>query len=199
MSENNIDKPELELEPKSETKKIRNMSQKKIDLLLEVFDVLTEVTLFSELDREDLMQFAHIVKKKKFKKNAIIASEGDKKKSNYYILSDGVVEISKKTALGEPYVISIRDTDTMGKTSFGEVSLIYKSKRTATITAKVDSIIYVISGSTFTKFCDDNPVIGYKSMKILATDICRYLRSSNEQTLILFNALVEETKKSIEE
>ncbi len=177
----------------------KNMSQKKIDLLMEVFDVLTDINLFSELDREDLLHFAHIVKKRKIKKNTIIASEGDKRKSNYYILSEGIIEISKKTALGEPYVISIRDTATMGRTSFGEVSLIYKSQRTATITAKIDSIVYVINGDTFSNFCDDNPLIGYKIMKILARDICKYLRSSNEQTLILFNALVEETKKSIEE
>ncbi len=176
----------------------KKISPKKVDLLLEVFNVLTDINLFSELDREDLLHFAHIVRKQKVKKNGIIASEGDKKKSNYYILSEGIIEISKKTALGEPYVISIRDTETMGRTSFGEVSLIYKSERTATITAKTDVVLYTINGDVFSNFCDDNPLIGYKIMKILARDICKYLRSSNEQTLILFNALVEETKKSIE-
>jgi len=175
----------------------KKISQKNIDVLSDIFNALLSVELFSELTREELMEFSTIVKREDVNAGKVITREGDKK-SNLYIIDEGIVEISKKTSLGEPYVISIRDVKKTGRTFFGEVSLIYNTPRTATIIAKTDAVLYNISGHAFNKFCDDNQLVGYKIMKILIRDICKYLRSSNEQVLILFDALVEETKRGIE-
>ena len=192
----------IKKEPSKKNKKVKNIfskniSQKNIDTLADVFNALLNVELFSDLTKEELMQFSTIVKKENVTAGKVIAKEGDKK-SNLYILNEGIVEISKKTSLGEPYVISIRDSKKLGRAFFGEISLIYKAPRTATIIAKTDAVLYNITGPAFNKFCDDNPLIGYKIIKILIRDICKYLRNSNEQVLILFNALVEETKRGIE-
>lgn len=169
--------------------------QEEIDNLQYSYNTLLGIELFSELSKEELLHFCSIISKKSFKVGETIAEVGSSE-SRFYIIRDGIVEISKKTISGEPYVFSILNEDGKGA-FFGEMALIEDSPRTANIYAKTGVLTYYVDRDDFIKFCDKNPIIGYKIVKILARAICRHIRKSNEDILILFNALVSETERDI--
>lgn len=176
----------------------KKLTQKRIDDLSSIYRALKDLFLFSDLNEDELWHFCSIVEIHHYKKGRIIAKEGDMN-SRLYVVNDGVIEITKTTALGEPYVISLIDARNSKAASFGEVSLIDNHPRTATITAKSNLSVYSLSGALFTKFCDANTDIGYRIMKQLVHSTCKYLRSSNNNVLTLFNALVEEMQRGIED
>lgn len=175
----------------------KELSQKRVDLLSDIYNALKDIELFSDLTQDELWDFCTIIEIHRYKEGKVIAKEGDTN-SRLYVVNDGVIEISKHTTQGESYVISIIDTEVLGGTCFGEVSLIDDNPRTATITAKTNITVYSLSGSLFTNFCDNNTDIGYRIMKKLTHSVCKYLRSSNNNVLTLFNALVEEMERGIE-
>ncbi len=174
------------------------LSQKRIDLLTHAYNTLTKLTLFSELSSAELWEFCSVVEFEKYKNKDLIASEGEVN-SKLYIVSAGQVIVSKKTAMGEPYVINIIDSSPKGATFLGEVSLVDEHVRTASIVASGNVELYSVTGDVFNQFCDNHQEIGYKILKILVRSICRHLRRSNNDVLTLFNALVEETKRSVDE
>ena len=176
----------------------KKLTQKRIDDLSNIYRALKDILLFSDLSKDELWHFCSIVEIHHYKEGKVIAKEGDTN-SRLYVVNDGVIQISKTTALGEPYVISLIDARNSKASSFGEVSLIDDHPRTASITAKSDLTVYSLSGSLFTKFCDKNTDIGYRIMKQLLHLTCKYLRSSNNNVITLFNALVEETQRGIED
>ncbi len=160
-------------------------------------DILGKINIFSTLTKKEINKLIPIVKKKSVKEGEIIVKEGAKT-GFLYILEKGIIEISKKTSLGESYIISVRDSEKTGSSSFGELSLIHGSKSASTIVAKTDSLLYFIEAKSFNKFCDEHTDIGYKIIKELSINVCKYLKSSNEQVRTLFDALIEETKRGIE-
>lgn len=182
----------------SKKKSSGSLSQKRIDLLTHAYNTLTKLTLFSELSSAELWEFCSVIEFEKYKNNELIASEGEVN-SKLYIVSAGEVIVSKKTAMGEPYVINIIDSSPSGSTFLGEVSLVDEHVRTASIVASGAVELYSITGDVFNQFCDNHQEIGYKILKILVRSICRHLRRSNNDVLTLFNALVEETKRGVEE
>jgi len=177
-------------------KEKKKLTQKRIDDLGSIYSALKDIVLFSDLTQDELWDFCFIVEIHHYKEGKIIAKEGDIN-SRLYVINDGVIEISKTTALGETYVISLIDAKNSNAASFGEVSLVDDHPRTATIIAKSDLTVYSLSGNLFTKFCDKNTDIGYRIMKQLVHSTCKYLRSSNNNVITLFNALVEETQRGI--
>ncbi len=178
--------------------KKEKLTKKRLDALTDAYNALNKLTLFKDLTDEELWSFCSVVEFEKYRNKDVIAYEGDIN-SKLYIVTDGKVIVSKKTALGEPYVISIIDSSAKKEIFLGEVSLVDEHVRTATITALGDVSLYSITGDVFATFCDSNPQMGYKILKLLVRSICKHLRRANNDVITLFNALVEETKRSIEE
>ncbi len=109
-----------------------------------------------------------------------------------WVLVRGSIEISKSTLAGEGFTVAKLD-DTMG-VFFGEQALIDQDRRSATVTATSQSEFLVLSREAFMQLSKSHPVIGLELSLAIAGLISRRLRKANEDSLLLFEALVNELK-----
>ncbi len=155
-------------------------------------DFLKNVSLFKELNREELKYFASKLKHiKKYSGDVIIKEneEGD----ILYILYKGEVVVSKKmTMIDEDYQIDkniIRLTP-KNYSFFGEIGLICSQKRTATVTATKDCEFFTIDHKKFMSICNERPKIGIKVLMEIAKKLAKNLERTNSDVLKLTTALI---------
>ncbi len=151
-----------------------------------------KVTLFSDLDKNEIGYFIPCLKKHTFVKGEIIIEKGDQS-DLLYILYTGEVAISRKITM-------LPDLENMHKTFkvlrgdehtfFGEIGLLGFAKRTATVEAVADSVLYTLSHSDFQKICDKHPATGLKVSLQISHQLSSLLQRNNEDILKLTTALI---------
>ncbi len=94
-----------------------------------------------------------------FKKGDVIIKEGEKS-DDIYIIKKGFVEIRKKSEDGSELIDIFKEGDI-----FGELGIIFGSVRTATVIAKTDVIVDVVSPRIIAEFFDTD--LGRKLMPIV--------------------------------
>ena len=100
---------------------------------------LAEIPLFSELDQDVFIEVINKIKVKKYRDKNLIIKEGDKADA-FYIISDGEVVVTKN--------IDDKDIELaiLKKGSFfGEMAILGDAKRTASVEAKGDVELFVLS------------------------------------------------------
>lgn len=157
-------------------------------------EVLAQIPLFRGLTSSQLKDIFSISREQRNKKGQAIIHEGDAAEI-MYILIKGSVEISRTVTinitqrqLGEREK-SIVKLDAKDHPCFGEVALLEKSLRGATITALEDCDLLGIPGEAFDKLCDKDSVLGYIVTKNIARQLSARLRSTNQDVLKLTSAL----------
>jgi CRP-like cAMP-binding protein len=78
--------------------------------------------------------------------------------------------------------------------SFGELALLDDDRRSATIMARKDCEVLALKREDFERFGDARPDIALIITRGLARLVTRNLRNSNEDVVLLFNALVNEVR-----
>ncbi len=157
-------------------------------------DILGQIPLFHGLTNAQLKEISIITQQKRYPKGQVIIQEGDPA-DTMYILIDGSVEVSRTVTLnvsqgklGEAEksfgVLEAKDYP-----CFGEMALLEKSLRGATVTALVDCQLLGISGETFDAVCNKDPILGYIVTKNMARQLSARLRSTNQDVLKLTTAL----------
>ncbi|MFZ5918196.1 MAG: cyclic nucleotide-binding domain-containing protein [Chloroflexota bacterium] len=139
-------------------------------------DLLRQVSLFSGLSGEQLSRIAEICREEIHQKSAIIVRE--KEPSNdLYIIREGTAEVALGTA-SAPGPTPILH---LGRGQiFGEMSLIDRGLRSATVRATSDrTVLYAIGRDDFIDLCDQDTHIGYIVMRNLAADLSFKLRHYN--------------------
>lgn len=107
-----------------------------------------------------------------------------------YILLKGDIEISKFTMERERYTVAkLKDSFNI---FFGELALVDKDKRSASVTALTDCDLLVLSRSKFLELGQHNPEIGYLLTLEIASILSGRLRKANEDAVILFETLLNE-------
>ena len=100
----------------------------------------------------------------------------------------------KTTPYGEPYVTaSLRDSY---HCSFGEMALIDRGKRSATVRARTDCRTLSLGYEAFQGFCRENPTIGLELLFSISATLVRDLRMENENLHIVYQALIEEIENN---
>ncbi len=157
-------------------------------------EVLAQIPLFHGLTNYQLKDISSISREQRYKKGQVIIREGDSA-DIMYILIKGSVEISRtvtinisKEQLGE-LEKSIVKLEAKDHPCFGEVALLEKSLRGATITALEDCHLLGIPGEAFDRICDKDSVLGYIVTKNIARQLSARLRSTNQDVLKLTSAL----------
>lgn len=153
---------------------------------------LKNVSLFKELDSEELKYFAS--KLKHIKKNAgepviMENEEGDE----LFILYKGEVVVSKKmTMIDEDSQINKNIIRLVPKnySFFGEIGLICSQKRTASVTATKDSEFFMIDHKRFMHICNERPKIAIKVLMEIAKKLAKNLEKTNSDVLKLTTALI---------
>ena len=128
--------------------------------------------LLSTLKKKELEILILSGNKASYRKNAIIINEGDYSDSAY-IIHSGKVKIFLGDEQGREIVLS----ELTAGEYFGEMALIDKKERSATVTAMEDTELTVISQKNFRKCMRSNPDISERIMLGLVTN----LREANKK------------------
>lgn len=157
----------------------------------ETLSRLRNVTLFESIKNNDealriLGDFMHEVD---FDADKEIIREGEQG-SELYILLEGEVSIFKETLQGDKY--KVVDLSGSKGVFFGEGALLDSEARSATICAKTSCKTLVLGRSEFEKFCKDHPEWANPIILVIARLVNGRLRKTNQDLLLLYNALVGE-------
>ncbi len=111
-----------------------------------------------------------------------------------YIIKSGEVEVRKRTLLGESFTVSRLSAEDTG--FFGELALIDREKRSATVIAVTRCEIYVIDRHRFLELGERYPRLALMVTREISLMLCRRLRKADSDIITLFSALVQEVAES---
>ena len=121
-------------------------------------DLLRGVSLFADLDDKTLSSLAAEFIERHFDAGTAIATEGQDG-LNFFIVSSGEATVTVK---GEK-VGSLARGD-----AFGEVALVDKSARSATVTADTRMVAFALPVWSFRPFVEQRPELAWKLLEMLA-------------------------------
>ena len=126
--------------------------------------LLSESFLFSKLPGDDLDRIIDFTKLKKSKTREVIFRKNESGQQMFIIIS-GRVSLTTSSASGKELYLGM-----LGKGEiFGEISLLDKKERTATVTAKEATEMLVIDRSYFIPFLKNNPDVAISLLSAMAT------------------------------
>ncbi|HXH88337.1 MAG TPA: cyclic nucleotide-binding domain-containing protein [Gaiellaceae bacterium] len=121
-------------------------------------DLIRRVPLFAHCSRAELAEVASIADEIDVPSGKELMREGDRGRE-FFILLEGSADVRRKGRK----VNSLKPND-----FFGEIALISRSPRTATVTATADSQLLVITPSAFRALLDHSPRIQIRVLEALA-------------------------------
>lgn len=157
--------------------------------------ILSASQLFQGLSNEQLGQVAKGSQIIRRLKGETVIREGDRGDS-MYILVLGRVQVSRtvtlslsRTSVGEAEK-SFVELDSSNHPAFGEMALLEgDSLRGATVTALTDIALLEIPQEHFDQLCEEDPLLGYRVLRNMASQLSGRLRRSNQDVLKLSSAL----------
>lgn len=155
---------------------------------------LRDIALFRNLTPENIRRIMDILDRVTFSANEIIMREGDIGDTVYIIL-EGAVEVTKSLVIGDA------DSEESGKDKvftrldgqqravFGEIVLFDELKRTASVKAVTDCVMYKMKKEDFLKTAEEDYELGYRILLNLGRIVSARLRRADEDTVKLTTAL----------
>jgi CRP-like cAMP-binding protein len=121
-------------------------------------DLIRGIPLFSDLDDKTAAELAKEFIERRFDAGAAIATEGVDG-LNFFIVADGEASVS----------VHGKTVATLSRgASFGEVALVDKSARSATVTAVTPVVAYALPVWSFRPFIELRPGLAWKLLEVLA-------------------------------
>lgn len=160
-----------------------------------VIEKLKKVKLFHTLegDEQRLAKLARIVTWEQCKAGDELISEGTEG-SKLYILQKGTVSVLKRTLDQELYkIVTLKDEE---DAFFGELALMDREVRSASVTADTDCEFLVINQEDFNRLGEEDPWLGLLVTRAIGKELSRRLRKANRDMIVLFQALVEQIAES---
>jgi CRP-like cAMP-binding protein len=121
-------------------------------------DLIRNVPLFGQLSRAEVNEVAKIADEIDVKAGRALTREGDRG-NEFFVLLDGAAEVHR----GGRKVRMLGPGD-----FFGEIALVSRSPRTATVTTTVPCDLLVITGTSFRALLDHSPRIQLRVLEALA-------------------------------
>ncbi len=155
---------------------------------------MKEIGLFAELSDEQLERLLAVVHRRSFPEGETIIREGDEG-DRMYVLLDGTVEVSKALTMKvgrhefEQMDKSFMRFEGKHRAVFGEISLLQHDVRTATVQAVSHCTVLEISTEAFDRYCESDPLAGYRIVRKLAGSLADRLRATNRDVIKLTTAL----------
>lgn len=125
-------------------------------------NIFKEINLFSELSETQLSTLEEQCHIRKYKKNTIIVNKGDDTKS-LYIIIEGKLDAYLDDEQGKEVILSKMEEGE----SFGELSLLSESSRSANVVTRTPCTLATISKPVFMDLIMQNPLIAYNIMQSL--------------------------------
>lgn len=121
-------------------------------------DLIRNTPLFEHCSKKDLVQIAQIADELDLPAGKVLISEGDRGRE-FFVIVSGEVEVRRKG----------RKVATLGPGSFvGEMALLSRSPRSATVTALTPVDVLVVTDRAFVALLDRLPDIWLKVARALA-------------------------------
>jgi len=133
-------------------------------------EALKRSPLFDGLSRKELVELARGSEDVEVPAGKVLCKEGDVGQE-FFVIIDGTVEITRKGK---------RVAKRGAGDFFGEIALLEKTRRMATVTSKTPVRFFVLTRPTFIKLVDDNPNVERKLLRALAR---RVVELSGDPTL----------------
>jgi len=133
-------------------------------------EALGRVSLFSDLDDQEMLQISRLFKERRFSKGETIVREGTGG-SAFYLITSGTATVS----IGGARVRTLQSGD-----YFGEMALIDEEPRSATVTAASDLVCLGITLWDFRPLVQSNGHIGWKLLQQLG----KKLRAAEQNTSV---------------
>ena len=121
-------------------------------------ELLQRVPLFSQLDKKGLQGVAQIADELDLPAGKEMATEGDRGRE-FFVLLKGEADVTK----GGRSINTMKEGD-----FFGEIALVTKMPRTATVTATTEVDVLVITEQAFDNLLKKSPEIGRSVAEALA-------------------------------
>lgn len=128
---------------------------------------LKRIPLFEDLSRKELTELARMTEDVEVPEGKVLCKEGEVG-NEFFVIIEGEAEVTRRGK----HVATDR-----GGEFFGEISLLERSKRVATVTAKTPLRFFVLTGQDFRHLLDENPRVERKVLHALAK---RVLELSND-------------------
>jgi CRP/FNR family cyclic AMP-dependent transcriptional regulator len=157
-------------------------------------EAIKETTIFSDLDEQEVKEVLKITREKRFSNSETIMQEGQEGDS-MYILVSGSVEISKTLTMKmgeddytekEKILTSFKAQDNV---IFGEIAMIDRENRSASVMATTDCILLEIKRVDFLNLIEKKPQMGIKVLRKIAELLANRLRQSSQDIIRLTTAL----------
>lgn len=161
----------------------------------EIIEKLTKLEIFSDFTEKNeeniriLKAICQLLEIQEFEKGATIIKEGDMGDA-LFILYEGTVQVRRNTPSHEQFAVV--NLNASYNVFFGEVALIDKDTRSASVIAIENCRTLRLDGDKFKKLCDKEPFLGYRAIYRIAQRLAVSLRRSNRDMLILYEALLDE-------
>ena len=161
----------------------------------EIIDKLVHLEIFSDFNssneehRRLLKEVCLLLEPQSYNSGDVIIKEGDTG-DTLYILYEGTVQIRRNTPSNDQFAVVNLTTEQ--NVFFGEVALIDRDTRSASVIAIENCKVLKLDGSRFKELCDKEPVLGYHVMYRISRRIASALRRSNKEMMTLYEALLDE-------
>ena len=120
--------------------------------------LIKKVPLFSKLSKKGLEEVAHIADELDLPKGRVMAEQGDRGRE-FFVLLEGEADVTK----GDRSINTMHEGD-----FFGEIALVTKMPRTATVTATTDVRVLVITERDFGSLLKHSEEVGLSVAEALA-------------------------------
>ena len=124
-------------------------------------ELIKKVPLFSKLSKQGLEEVAHLADELDLPKGKVMALEGDRGRE-FFVLLEGEADVTK----GDKSINTMRAGD-----FFGEIALVTKMPRTASVTATTDVRVLVITERDFGALLKHSDEVGRGVAEALAERI----------------------------
>ena len=133
-------------------------------------ELIRGIPIFADLDDASVKQLAGDFIEREFSDGQSIATEGEGG-LNFFVVESGSADVSvggnTVASLG-PDAVACVHCETGPGASFGEIALVDKSARSATVTATSPLRAYALPVWSFRSFAESRPSVTWKLLELLA-------------------------------
>lgn len=140
---------------------------------------LKTLPLFDDLTQFEAIRVAKETRSREVKAGDTIIEEGSNGDA-LFILKEGAASAYRGEGTARQRLNSFRPGD-----NFGEISLIDRQPRSASVIADTDCTLIEIGGKAFDSLLNQEPELEKKLLRALLHDLCRKIRKTNQESVLI--------------
>lgn len=146
-----------------------------------ITEFLTTFSFFDSLDERDLALISQHLHLLEIEPGKVVFKEGDKGDCVYFVL-DGELDVFKEASSGSRVGVDRVKITTLTKgKSIGEMSVIDRTPRSATVKARTKATLVGMGLEGFDFICEEHPRVGIKILKGISRLLSMNMRKTSSR------------------